>query len=195
MCSTREIREKPRLYCDGRGWQRCHNVGLNLIKQILNHYTRVYHLVLSRAEFETLRRDLNDPDLNLRCCTTEANRRDIDIEREVLRFIFEGEPSSRAGLSAKALEMFEELVILLKHVKSDVATGHQSTEKIERVLRDIAAEQFPLARYCAECGTQCFLKGEESGLPFCDTRCQERHAELGGSSLPFLHVFLWEEAC
>lgn len=138
MRTTKELREFPKMSCPDQ-WQRCHEVGLNLIKKILNYYTRVHRLTLSKEEFDVLKRDINDESLNMRCCSIESNKEDIVIEREVLEYIFDGKLLE----TESARQMFRRLLTFLS-----VVDGHLNYDsKITIILNDLKTENFPLPRY------------------------------------------------
>jgi len=168
MQTTKELRQRPAMACL-EDWQRCHNVGLNLLKQILNHYSLVRQLRLTRQEFLTLRRDVNDPRLNLRCCSPEANTVDKAVEAEVLDHVFRG-----AALSTVAAQqMFQQLLDFLAVVRRDTA----QSESVGTMLDELERRQFPLQRYCFECDAAALLYQTEGGscLTFCSEPCQDAY--------------------
>ena len=164
MESTREIRKKINMSCPDQ-WQRCHTVGLNLMKKILNYYTRVEGLILSNEEYMTLKRDINDNDINIQCCSPDDNQNDIVIEKEVLNYIFKGTPLK----TTPAFAMFRSLKDLLSIVK-----GHTvKHDKIDVILNDLTKEQFPLSRYCRTChGVTKNYEACDMKMSFCDKYCQ-----------------------
>lgn len=160
--STRELRQTPSLQCDS-GWQRCHLVGLNLLKRILNHYSQVRQLRLEPSTYAVLRATANEP-TNLQCCTPEENRDDTVVEKEVLDHLFRGETLQ----SAEAKQMLVQLQSLLAQV--DSLTGDPV---LEQVLSDLRASRFPLQRYCFSCRSA--TTGREptpSTRAFCSVLCQ-----------------------
>jgi hypothetical protein len=138
MQTTKELRKFPKMSCPDQ-WQRCHEVGLNLIKKILNYYTRVHRLTLSKEEFDVLKRDINDESLNMRCCSIESNKEDIVIEREVLEYIFDGKLLE----TEPARQMFRRLLTFLSVVDSHL----NYDSKMTIILNDLKAENFPLPHY------------------------------------------------
>ncbi len=160
--TTRELRQRPALRCE-EGAQRCHDVGLNLLKRVLNHYTLVRHLRLEPSTYAALRLEANALQ-NLRCCTPQENREDTVVERELLQHMFRGEPLR----SPEARLMLQQLQTLLQQVAS-----HSSDTALAQVLQDVQAQRFPLQRYCFSCREP--TQGREaapSTLAFCSATCQ-----------------------
>lgn len=164
MVSTRELRESIDMSCPDT-WQRCHIVGLNLMKKILNYYTRIVHLTLSDDEFDTLKNDINNQDINIRCCSINDNQEDKVIEKEVLSYIFDGYPLQ----TDKARQMFHELIQFLSIVKSHTIEH----SKINIIFKDLREERFPLSRYCYYChGKTLNYEKNNKTISFCDKYCR-----------------------
>lgn len=148
------------------GDQRCHNVGLNLMKRIVNYYAEVRELPLSADEFALLKRDLNDAKRNLRCCSVEQNTRDKDVEHELLQFLFHGEPLQ----SEAAQLMLIQLKALLRRLRSEVPQG-----ALAQMADDIVQERLPLRNtHCLSCDRFTLMRGARTHRAYCDRRCQ-RH--------------------
>lgn len=161
--STRELREHIDKSCPDE-WQRCHIVGLNLLKEILNHYTRIKNLVLTPNSFLIIKHDLNDVNENIECCTPERNHSDVEVEKDVLAYIFKG----RELVTTESREMFDALIALLdrvyEHTSHDIRVG--------KILSDIKNRSFPLQRYCFQCHQECEMSEKNSLKSFCDSECQ-----------------------
>lgn len=161
--TTRELRQNPAMRCD-TGWQRCHLVGLNLLKRVLNHYSQVRQLRLEPSTYAVLRAKANE-DMNLQCCTPDENRQDTVTEAEVLRHMFEGEPLQ----SVEAKQMLQQLQSLL----ADVDSHSGGDLALATVLEELRQGKFPLQRRCFTC--QRTTDGREpapSTRSFCSPVCQ-----------------------
>ena len=180
---TTELRKGIHMPCPESSDQRCHAVGLNLIKQILNYYARVRHVSLTDSELVILKADVNDKSLNIHCCTVEQNIHDKYTEAEVLRHLFKHTPSDRLLMSLDAQTMLDQLIQLLTTVKSDVDGStqqqqqqqQQSPGNIALILDDIKHERLPLDRYCFRCSGLCktptMITTDADRIVFCHAVC------------------------
>lgn len=163
--TTRELRHTPRMHCP-LGDQRCHNVGLNLMKRIVNYYAEVRELPLSGDEFALLKRDLNDARRNLRCCSVRQNSRDKDVERELLQYLFHGEPLENEA----ARLMLTQLKALLRRLRAESPHG-----ALAQMADDIVQDRLPLRNtHCLTCDSFTLMRATRTHRAFCDRRCM-RH--------------------
>lgn len=178
---TETLRQSERrVQCGVPGDQRCHDTGLNLMKEILNYYTTVRSITLDDEELSVLKHDINDPHINIRCCSFADNVRDKYTEKEVLRYIFHREPTRASDMSPVARHMFAQLVAFLETVRSHTRIdGH-----VALILDDIRGEKFPLQRYCFACQSLCLpsdaIGSSSNRFAFCQVLCRIAYTECYG---------------
>lgn len=104
--STREIRKMPRdMVCPITGDQRCHILGLNAAKVILNHYALEKCDRIDDETLSVLVESINDKQ-NLVCCSERQNEIDKETEKEFLDcFLYKR--VSFDSLSTEALLMYD----------------------------------------------------------------------------------------
>lgn len=182
--STRQLRKRIHVTCPRPDDQRCHNTGLNLIKLLLNYYTTVRDVTLDADEMRVLKHDINDPRLNIRCCSEASNEQDKVLEAEVLDYIFRHRPGDTVEtMSSGAQHMFRELVTMLRTVKQHASIRHD-TPHISLILDDVEHERFPLRRFCFECHSpvlataSAFLSSNR--FAFCRVMCRVSYGSRNG---------------
>lgn len=189
---TEDIRKKPPIRC-GLHQQRCHIVGLNLVKQLLNYYAEKRRLIVSETELKQWTRDL-DQASNFYCCSPERNTRDKYTEEEVLHMLL-GEdmervrkhgpwPAKPDQLSREAREMYEALKALMHVIQNNLSAQGRPSPVVSSILEDLESSRLPLRLYCFECSGVSVSYREDGGTRlFCDGDCQ-RMFHLSTASLP-----------
>lgn len=172
--STREIRRTIRtMHCKVKDDQKCHIVGLNLMKEILNYYAK-NAMGISEEEMKQMVIDINKRS-NIRCCSPEANTHDKEVERELLDLLIEG-TRQYGDLSPESIAMFEALESLLKEMNRHLLPG--KSPLFTCLLEHLEKRHFPLPLFCFNC--YAFASNCEVGYTriFCNLACQKEGANI-----------------
>lgn len=168
ITSTRELRRRIRsVHCDVKDDQKCHIVGLNLMKQLLNYYAKST-LKITEEELKRMVMDINRKS-NIRCCSPEANTHDKKVEREVLDLLIEG-TLDYVSLSPEALNMLNALKELLEAMIKRMQP--KRAPLFTCLLEHIEKREFPLPLFCFNCflpASMCEVGGTRI---FCNGECQ-----------------------
>lgn len=125
--STKEMRRSPKLKCSGKD-QRCHIVGLNLIKEIFNGNQHQCRLVTATELARTI--DALAEVSNFVCCSVKENRHDVRVEHVLLNAYFGREQR----LSREARAMLIATIKLLNHVQQELDLVHGKSISFTDIL-------------------------------------------------------------
>ena len=177
---TGEIRRKPPIRCAQHN-QRCHIVGLNLAKQLLNYYAEKRQVVVSEAELDQWVQDLNLA-TNFYCCSPERNTLDKYTEAELLHMLLGEEmgpvreqgpwPTTLDQLSPEARTMYDALKALIHGIQDHLSAKGRSSSVVDSIQEDLETGTLPLRLYCFECHSMSVTYREGTRL-FCDIDCHE----------------------
>ena len=182
--TTKEWRTPLGMKCKMKSFQKCHNAGLNLMKELVNHYADkgVIDDSLYVSMKDAIIHSLNDIELNLRCCSIQDNTKDKGIEEELMECIID-QKRGYNELSGKAIKMLNDLRLVLVDIQLHLSKINKEGEDViklmnhnidNRIRGDFNAYTTPT---CKHCNLTCFLIEDTllDSKSFCDTNCQSMY--------------------
>ena len=131
--NTKELRvSNPRVKCP-TNYNKCHIVGLNLLKELFNRYGLKCRDITADECIKHVRSYANEGG-NLYCCTDVQNNEDKFVEKEVLASLFENR-LPKTEEATKMLESFRNMLVEIQGRLSKTAVGTSRT--LNEILIDI----------------------------------------------------------
>jgi hypothetical protein len=127
--STRSMRRRLNVTCSLKSDQKCHKVGLNLIKVLFNHDVDGWEKDV--LLFDTIVKWIN-LDSNIYCCSVQVNANDKEIEECLLDCILY-QRRSFSSLSQDSVSMYTLLMSLLYAVSNDDTLAKKSPRSIKTI--------------------------------------------------------------
>jgi serine protease inhibitor len=127
------MRRRLTTHCSVKSDQKCHIVGLNLIKVVFNHYVDGWENNIEL--FESLVKWSN-LDTNIYCCSVKRNSQDKVVEKDLLDCIID-QTIPFIDLKQDSKEMYSLFMELLYHVSSEKGLSNQSVETVTTVINNI----------------------------------------------------------
>jgi serine protease inhibitor len=191
--STKSMRRKLRIKCPIKDDQRCHKVGLNLIKVLFNHDAEGWEN--NQELFDALVK-ISNLVSNIYCCSVAVNSHDKVVEEELLNCILY-DKITFSSLSQNSRNMYTLLMNMLYIVRQEVKSK-TALLMINQVITAILLRSHVNQRYRTTNLMKCFTcqKNETSCfdpvfmVPCCDLVCQynlwQKHSIMPLSS-PLLY--------